>query len=87
MDYIKSEEILSSFWFRFINIYLLIWTISEKELDEFLNQHNSFYLNLKFTIESSKKTLNFLNVNFKVLQGEFIRPISRDNKWTTVNSR
>ena len=39
----------------------MIWTHGEKELEKFISSFNSFTLNRKFTYESSKKDVSFLN--------------------------
>ena len=49
---------------------MIIFSASEKELDEFLNRLNSFHPN--FTHERSRESLNFLDVIVKIQQDEFV---------------
>ena len=77
MDYIerkflKNEQIQSCIWFRYIDDIFFVWTASENELDESLNRLNSFHPNLRFIQERSRESLNFLDVNVKIQQGEFV---------------
>ena len=61
----------SQIWFRYIDDIFSIWTTIEKELDKFLNHHNSLHPNLRFTDKCSKESLNFLDVIGKI-QDEFV---------------
>ena len=53
-------------------VLFFIWTLSEKELDGFLERLNYFHPNLKFTHERSREEINFLDVTIRVNHGEFI---------------
>ena len=77
MDYIerellKNEQIQPWIQFRYIDDISFIWTASDKEINEFLNRRNSFHRNLRFTYESCREILNFLDVTIKIQQGEFV---------------
>ena len=50
-QFLKNEQIQPWIWFRYIDDIFFIWTASEKELDDFLEQLNHFYPNLNFTHE------------------------------------
>ena len=52
--------------------FLYNWIASEKELDDFLEQLNNFYPNLKFTYKCSREDINFLDATARVNHGEFI---------------
>ena len=70
MDYIenqflKNEQIQPWVWFRYIDDIFLIWTASEKELDDFLKRLNN-------THERSREEINVLDVTVRVNHGEFI---------------
>ena len=49
-------------WLRYIDDIFFIWTHGEKELEKFMSSFNSFTPNLKFTYESSKKDISFLDL-------------------------
>ena len=49
-------------WVRYIDDIFFIWTHGEKELEKFMSSFNSFTPNLKFTYESSKKDISFLDL-------------------------
>ena len=59
-EFLKSKQIQHWIWFRYFDDIFFIWTVSEKELDEFLNHRNSFHPNLRFTHDCHKESLNFL---------------------------
>ena len=69
--FLKSKQMQSWIWFRYIDDIFSIWTTIEKELDKFLNPHNSLHPNLRFTDKCSKESLNFLDVIGKI-QDEFV---------------
>ena len=71
MDYIenqflKNEQIQPWIWFMYNDDIFFIWTASEKELDDFLEQLNNFHPNLKFTHERSREEINFLDVTVQI---------------------
>ena len=47
---------------RYIDDIFFIWTHGEKEQETFISSFNSFTPNLKFTYESSKKDISFLDL-------------------------
>ena len=69
--FLKSKQMQSWIWFRYIDDIFSIWTTIEKELDKFLNHHNNLHPNLRFTDKCSKESLNFLDVIGKI-QDEFV---------------
>ena len=71
-QFLKKEKIQSWICFKYLDDIFFIWTASEKELDNFLEQLNNFYPNLKFTHERSREEINFLDVIVRVNQGEII---------------
>ena len=68
---LKNEQIQPWIWSRLTDIFF-IWTASEKELHDFLEQLNNLRRNLKFTHERSREEINFLDVTVRVNHGEFI---------------
>ena len=80
-----EEKILNAFeekpmiWWRYIDDIFFVWEHGEESLEEFLNKLNTFYPTIKFTAEYSKETINFLDVNVRLVEGElmtdlFVRP-------------
>ena len=59
-EFLKSEDIQPWIWFWYIDDTFFIWTASEKEVGELLNQLNSFNLNLRFIHEPSRKVWTYL---------------------------
>ena len=49
-------------WKRFIDEIFFIWTYGQKELDTFVQYLNSCHTTIKFTAETSPRTLNFLDI-------------------------
>ena len=58
-------------WWRYIDDVFLVWTHGEEKLLEFVNFLNSAHHSIKFTVEYSKETVNFLDVQF-IRQGNKI---------------
>ena len=52
--------------------YFFIRPVSESVLASFLERLNNFYSNLTFTHERSREEINFLDLTFKINQGEVI---------------
>ena len=57
---LDSEIVKSWLWLRYIDDIFFIWTEGEDKLEGFLNRLNNFHPNLKFTLEKSKSSVNFL---------------------------
>ena len=53
-------------WLRFIDDIFFIWTDGEQSLREFMDHMNNHHNIIKFTFESSKQEVNFLDVTVKV---------------------
>ena len=77
-------KILNSFeekpmiWWWYIDD-IFFWEHGEESLEKFLNKLNSFHPTIKFTAEYSKETINFLDVNIRLVEGElmtdlFVKP-------------
>ena len=50
-------------WLRYIDNIFFIWTHSEKRLQTFLEKLCKFHPNIKFTHESSKENISFLDLS------------------------
>ena len=56
-------------WFRYIDDIFFIWTHGEQELQRFLEELNKTHPNLKFTHESSKEKISFLDLSVSLCNG------------------
>ena len=56
-------------WWRYIDDIFFIWEHGEESLEKFLNKLNSFHPTIKFTAEYSKETINFSDVNIRLVGG------------------
>ena len=68
-EFLKSQELKSFLWLRYINDIFFIWTHGEEKLTQFLNELNDFHSNLKFTYETSSCTAFFLDLNVCLRNG------------------
>ena len=59
-------------WFRYIDSILFIWTHGEQELQTFLRSLNEFHTDIKFTYESSKESIAFLDLKVSVKNSKII---------------
>ena len=53
-------------WKRFIDNIFLIWTYGEDSMKHFLNYLNQLYPTIKFTTDTSKESINFLDTTVKL---------------------
>ena len=68
-DFLKTQELQPFVWLRYIDDIFFIWTHGEAELKKFMEGLNNFLPNLKFTCESSKKRVAFLDLNVSLENG------------------
>ena len=68
-DFLDSEIVKPWLWLRYIDDIFFIWTEGEDKLEGFLN-HLNFYPNLKFTLEKSKSSFNFLDVSVSIVDNK-----------------
>ena len=59
-------------WWWYIDDIFFIWEHGEEFLEEFLNKLNSFHPTIKFTAEYSKETIDFLDVNIRLVGRELM---------------
>ena len=69
-EFLKSQELQPFLWLRYIDEILFIWTHGTQELDSFFNELNKFHPNLNFTYETSKESVNFLDLNVSLRNGK-----------------
>ena len=61
--FLQTQDRQPFLWFRHIDDISFIWTCGEKKLQTFLEK---LTLNIKFTHESSKENISFLDLNVKL---------------------
>ena len=85
MAHIEKQLLAASsqkpiFWKRFIDDIFLVWTLTEKEISNFIDFANSFHATIKFTHEVSSEKSFFLDT--EVFKG----PRFADNKTLDVRT-
>ena len=68
--FLETQDKKPLIWLRYIDDIFFIWTHGEQQLETFLNDLNSFSPNLNFTSEKSKKSIPFLDLNVKLVNGK-----------------
>ena len=81
-QFLKTQKDQPLVWFMYIDDVFFIWTHDEHKLEMFLQDLNSFNSNIKFTHQSSKKSISFLDLMFSLLEDElttdlYIKPTDR----------
>ena len=61
-DFLKSQELTPLLWYRYIHDVFFIWTHGEEKLASCLNVLNNYHTNIKFTHESNKEHIPFLDI-------------------------
>ena len=68
-DFLKTQELQPFVLLRYIDKIFFIWTHGEAEFKKFMEGLKNFLPNLKFTYESSKKRVAFLDLNDSLENG------------------
>ena len=55
IDFLEKQTVKPLVWLRYIDNIFFIWNENEEKLEEFLENLNNFYPNLKFTSERYKQ--------------------------------
>ena len=61
-DFLETQELQPLLWLRYIDDISFIWTHGKEELKKFMEKFNNFTPNLRFTYESSEKSISFLDL-------------------------
>ena len=61
-NYLKTQILQPFVWFRYIDDVFFIWTHGKEELENFMKELNSFSDHIKFTFESDKENIIYLDV-------------------------
>ena len=64
--FLQTQEHQPFLWLRYIDDIFFIWTHGEKRLQAFLEKFNKFHPNIKFSHESSKQSIWFLDPSVKL---------------------
>ena len=60
--FVYTYKLKPLIWKRFIDDIFFIWTYGQDELDTFVQHLNGCHKTIKFTVESSLNTINFLDI-------------------------
>ena len=63
--YVYIYKLQPLIWKRFIDDIFFVWTYGPDELDKFVHYLNGCHRTIKFTIETSSKSINFLDTTVK----------------------
>ena len=81
-EFLQTQRYKPLGWLRFIDDIFFIWTHSEENLKNFMKDLNHFKSNLKFTFEFDRNSVNILDLNVNLNNGEltasvYITPTDR----------
>ena len=74
-DFPKTQKLQRFVWFRPIDDVLYISTDGNEDNESFMKKLNSFHDHIKFTFESNKENINFLDVNTDLSNGHLMTNI------------
>ena len=83
-DFLKTQELQPFVWLRYIDDIFFICTHGEAELKTFVEGLNNFLPNLKFTYESSKKRVAFLDLNVSLENGSVTTDLHTKSTDTSI---
>ena len=69
IKFLQSQSLQPLAWFRYIDDIFFIWTHGKDKLEKFLDDLNRFDNYIKFTHESSKENVTFLDLIVKLSKG------------------
>ena len=61
--FLQTQEFQPLVWFRHIEDVFFIWTHGTDKLVSFMTKLNNYHPNIKFTYESNKENITFLNLD------------------------
>ena len=70
-EFLSKESLQPWVWLRYIDDIFFVWTHGESELESFLERLNGFHPSLRFTHESSRDKISFLDVTISNDNGIF----------------
>ena len=81
-DFLKTQEAKPLVWYRYIDDVFFIWTHGEQKPNSFLEELKNYHLNIKFTHQSSKENISFLDLSVSLSENKlytdlYIKPTGR----------
>ena len=70
--FLETLELQPLVWFRYIDDIFFIWTYGEQKVQTFLRSFNEFHTDIKFTYESSKESIAFLDLKVSIKSSKII---------------
>jgi hypothetical protein len=64
--YVYTYHTQPTLWLRYIDDIFLLWEHTQEELSTFINHHNTCHPTIKFTSETSKDKVSFLDTNVHI---------------------
>ena len=61
--FLQTQEFQLLVWFRYIDNVFFIWTHGPDKFLSFMTEFNKYQPNIKFTYESNKENITFLDLN------------------------
>ena len=71
-DFLKMQKLQPFVLFRYIDDVLFICTHGKEEFENLMKELNGFRDHIKFTLESNKESINFLDVNINLSSGHLM---------------
>ena len=68
--FLQTQQLQPLVWFRYIDDIFFIWTHGEEDLNIFLKSLNEFDPCIKFTYESNKEGIAFLDMKVSLINGK-----------------
>ena len=65
-EFLESQVYKPLVWFRYIDDVFFIWTDGQEKLKVFLEDLNKCYPNMKFTHETNKEDIAFLDLKVEL---------------------
>ena len=65
-EFLETQEFQPLVWFRYIDDVFFIWTHGPDKLVSFMTEFNNYHPNIKFTYESNKENITFLELDFSL---------------------
>ncbi|XP_078583735.1 uncharacterized protein LOC144866254 [Branchiostoma floridae x Branchiostoma japonicum] len=70
-QHVYTRNLKPLIWWRYIDDIFAIWTHSEEDFHSFIRDLNTAHPTIKFTVETSTTSINFLDVTINVSEGVF----------------
>ena len=74
--FLETQGLKPFIWFRYIDDIFFIWNHGEEQLKLFMENLNQFENNIRFTYDSNKENIIFLDLNIKLDRGTLVTTIN-----------